>query len=131
MTPAERPLSPFQLGTIYKLQLTSMLSLNHRATGIFLSVGSPFLVWWLVAAATGDHAFAAARWFFGSWLGLLMLLGWTFSFFYHLCNGIRHLVWDAGYGFELRTAYASGWTVVAASGALTVIAYAAGLLVRG
>jgi succinate dehydrogenase cytochrome b subunit len=127
MTPAERPLSPF---LIYKPQLTSMLSFSHRATGVALGVGTLFLVWWLFAAATSPGAFATARWFFGSWLGLLMLLGWTFSFFFHLCNGIRHLFWDAGYGFELRTTYASGWTVLAASGVLTVIAVAAGCLVR-
>jgi succinate dehydrogenase / fumarate reductase cytochrome b subunit len=127
MTPAERPLSPF---LIYKPQLTSVLSFSHRGTGAALSVGTVFLVWWLVAAATSDGAFATVRWFFGSWLGVLMLLGWTFAFFFHLCNGIRHLFWDAGMGFELRTAYASGWAVVAASGLLTVIAFAAGCLVR-
>jgi succinate dehydrogenase / fumarate reductase cytochrome b subunit len=127
MTPAERPLSPF---LIYKPQLTSVLSFSHRATGVALSVGTMFLVWWLVAAATGDDAYAAARWFFGSWLGMLMLLGWTFAFFFHLCNGIRHLFWDAGMGFELRTAYASGWAVVAASGLLTVLAFAVGCVVR-
>jgi succinate dehydrogenase / fumarate reductase cytochrome b subunit len=97
---------------------------------VALSVGTMFLVWWLVAAATGDDAYAAVRWFFGSWLGMLMLLGWTFAFFFHLCNGIRHLFWDAGMGFELRTAYASGWAVVAASGLLTVLAFAAGCMVR-
>lgn len=128
MTPAERPLSPF---LIYKPQLTSVLSFSHRATGVALSVGTVFLVWWLVAAASGDEAFAAAQWFFGSWLGLLLLLGWCFAFFFHLCNGIRHLFWDAGLGFELRTAYASGWTVVVASGVLTIVAFVAGLLVRG
>jgi succinate dehydrogenase / fumarate reductase cytochrome b subunit len=127
MMPAERPLSPF---LIYKPQLTSVLSFSHRGTGVALSVGTVFLVWWLVAAATSDGAFATVRWFFGSWLGMLMLLGWTFAFFFHLCNGIRHLFWDAGMGFELRTAYASGWAVVAASGLLTVIAFAAGCLVR-
>ena len=79
MTPAERPLSPFQLGTIYKLQLTSVLSFAHRATGLGSSVGTIFLVWWLVAAASGDAAFASAQWFFGSWLGLLLLLGWCFA----------------------------------------------------
>jgi len=129
MTSAERPLSPHL--QIYKWQLTSVLSICHRATGIGLAIGTLFLVWWLVAAASGDGAFATARWFFGSWLGLVMLFGWTFAFFFHLCNGIRHLAWDAGYGFELRTTYASGWTVVAASSALTVIAFAAGLLTRG
>ncbi|HZB93337.1 MAG TPA: succinate dehydrogenase, cytochrome b556 subunit [Stellaceae bacterium] len=129
MTEAERPLSPHL--QIYKPQLTSMLSISHRATGLALSIGTVFLVWWLVAAATGDAAFAAAQWFFGSWLGLLFLFAWAFSFFFHLCNGIRHLVWDAGYGFEIRTAYASGWTVVAASAVLTVVAFIAGLAVRG
>jgi len=131
MTPAERPLSPFQLGLTYRLQLTSALSFTHRATGVALSVGTVFLVWWLVAAATSDQAFATAQGFFGSWLGLLMLLGWTFAFFFHLLNGIRHLVWDIGRGYELRTVYASGWTVLAGSVLLTVIAYVAGLLVRG
>jgi succinate dehydrogenase / fumarate reductase cytochrome b subunit len=128
MTPAERPLSPHL--QIYKWQLTSVLSISHRATGIALTIGTVFLVWWLVAAASGAEAFAAAQAFFGSWLGLLLLLGWTYSFFFHLCNGIRHLAWDAGYGFELRTAYATGWTAVAASAALTVIAFVAGLAMR-
>jgi succinate dehydrogenase / fumarate reductase, cytochrome b subunit len=121
MTPVERPLSPHL--QIYKPQLTSVLSFSHRATGVALAVGSIFLVWWLVAAVSGGGAFEAAQNFWGSWLGLLLLFGWSFSLFFHLCNGIRHLAWDAGYGFELKEAYASGWAVVAASGALTVIAW--------
>ena len=125
MTPAERPLSPHL--QIYKPQLTSVLSIFHRATGVVLSLGSVFLVWWLVAAATGDDAFALAQGFWGSWLGLLLLFGWTFSLFFHLSNGIRHLVWDAGYGFDLKQTYASGWAVMAASAALTLIAWIAGL----
>lgn len=125
MTPVPRPLSPHL--RIYKPQLTSLLSIFHRVTGVVLSVGSLCLVWWLVAAATGDDAFATAQGFWGSWLGLLLLFGWTFSLFFHLCNGIRHLVWDAGYGFALRTAYVTGWTVVAASAGLTLIAWVAGL----
>ena len=131
MTPAERPLSPFQLGSTYRVQLTSALSFTHRATGVALAVGTVFLVWWLVAAAMGNRAYATAQWFFGSWLGLLMLLGWTFAFFFHLLNGIRHLFWDAGYGYELKTVYASGWAVVAASIVLTIIAFVAGLAVGG
>lgn len=125
MTPAERPLSPHL--QIYKPQLTSVLSIFHRATGVVLSVGSIFLVWWLVAAATGDDAFATAQGFWGSWFGLLLLFGWTFSLFFHLANGIRHLVWDAGYGFDLKHAYASGWAVVGTSAALTLIAWIAGI----
>jgi succinate dehydrogenase / fumarate reductase cytochrome b subunit len=129
MTPAERPLSPHL--QIYKPQLTSVLSISHRITGVFLGVGTLFLVWWLIAAASGGSAFAVAQGFFGSWLGLLMLFGWSYSFFFHLCNGIRHLVWDAGYGFDLRSTYVSGWSVVAASGLLTLMAWAAGIAVRG
>ena len=125
MSPAERPLSPHL--SIYKPQLTSVLSITHRGTGLALSVGSVALVWWLVAAASGDAAYATAQNFWGSWLGVLLLLGWSYAVFFHLCNGIRHLFWDAGWGFELKTAYASGWTVVAASAALTLIAWLAGL----
>ncbi len=129
MIPADRPLSPHL--QVYRPQLTSVLSILHRATGVVLTLGTPFLVWWLVAAASSDKAFATASWFFGSWLGLLLLFGWSYSFFFHLCNGIRHLAWDTGYGYELRTTYATGWTVVAASGALTIAAFVAGLAARG
>jgi succinate dehydrogenase / fumarate reductase cytochrome b subunit len=125
MTPAPRPLSPHL--SIYKPQLTSLMSIGHRATGLALSVGTVLLVWWLVAAASGERAFAAAQHFWGSWFGLLLLFGWTFSLFFHLCNGIRHLGWDAGWGFELRRTYVTGWIVVGASVALTLVAWIAGL----
>ena len=126
MTPAPRPLSPHL--QIYKPQLTSVLSITHRLTGIVLSTGSVFLVWWLVAASSGGGAFAAAQSFWGSWVGILLLMGWTFSLFFHLSNGIRHLVWDTGYGFELRDAYLSGMIVIAASAILTLVAWIAGLV---
>ena len=116
-----RPLSPHL--QVYRPQLTSVLSITHRATGVALAVGTLVLVWWLVAAATGPEQFAVAQGFLGSWLGLLLLLGWSWSLFYHLCNGIRHLFWDAGKGFELKAAYASGWAVVLGSVALTVVAW--------
>jgi succinate dehydrogenase / fumarate reductase cytochrome b subunit len=122
-----RPLSPGL--QIYRPQLTSVLSFSHRLTGIALSVGTLLLVAWLVAAAAGPHAYSAVQGFMRSWLGLVLLFGWTFSFFFHLCNGIRHLAWDAGYGFELQTIYASGWTVVVASTLLTVAAWLASLAV--
>ena len=129
MTQDNRPLSPDL--QIYRPQLTSVLSISHRATGIALSVGAPLLVLWLLAAAAGPPAYSAVHGFLNSWLGLLLMLGWTFSLFFHLCNGIRHLVWDAGYGFELGTIYASGWTVVAASTALTVVAWFSSFVVMG
>jgi len=123
--PASRPLSPHL--QVYKWQITMVLSISHRATGLALSMGTLLLVWWLVALARGPEAFASAQGFVGSWLGKLLLLGWTFSLFFHLANGIRHLFWDAGYGYEIKTTTVSGWVVVAASAALTVIAWVAGL----
>ena len=124
MANAERPLSPHL--QIYRWQLTSVLSIVHRATGIWISLGAVVLVWWLLAAAAGPGPYAAVEGFLGTWLGLLLLFGWTASLFYHLCNGIRHLVWDTGVGFELTSAYASGWTVVAATLLLTILAWIVG-----
>ena len=121
MSTQNRPLSPHL--QVYRPQLTSMLSFSHRATGVALAVGTLLLVWWLVAAASGPEAFAVVQGFIGSILGRLLLFGWTLALFYHLCNGIRHLFWDAGYGFELKQAYASGWLVLLASLALTLLAW--------
>ncbi len=129
MSQAQRPLSPHL--QIYRPQLTSVLSICHRGTGLALSVGTLFLLWWLLAAASGPDDFALAQSFWYSWIGRLMLFGWTFSLFYHLCNGIRHLCWDAGWGFDLTTTYRSGWIMLSASVALTVIAWIAGYAVRG
>jgi succinate dehydrogenase / fumarate reductase cytochrome b subunit len=121
MTPVQRPLSPHL--QVYRPQLTSLLSITHRATGMALSVGAVFLVWWLVSVAGGPDYYARTQWFFGSWLGVIFLLGWCFSLFYHLCNGIRHMFWDTGRGFDLPTLYASGWTMLAVSTVLTLITW--------
>jgi succinate dehydrogenase / fumarate reductase cytochrome b subunit len=114
--PVHRPLSPHL--QVYRPQLTSVLSILHRATGIALSVGALYLVVWVVFASAGPAT---------SILGRIVLGGWLFSAFYHLCNGIRHLFWDAGYGFELKDAYRSGWIVVAVSLVATIISWIAGL----
>jgi len=124
-----RPLSPHL--QIYRWQLTSVLSILHRLTGLALAVGTFLLVYWLVATAAGPAAFALAQELVGSILGRLLLFGWTVALFYHLANGIRHLLWDAGRGFELRTAYASGWAVVIAAVALSLITWIAGYASRG
>ena len=124
-----RPLSPHLL--IYRLQITSVLSITHRAAGIAMAVGTLLLAAWLIAAASGAEAFAAMQRFLGSWLGLLLLVGWSASLFYHLLNGIRHLFWDAGYGFELKTVRASGLAVLAGTAALTLLAWAVGLAQLG
>ena len=126
MRSADRPLSPHL--QIYRWQLTSVLSILHRATGIALSGGAVLLVWWLVAAATGPEAYEGVEEFLGSWIGLLLLFGWTASLFYHLCNGIRHLVWDTGHALDLESTYFGGWMVVAAAGVLTLAAWVAGIV---
>ena len=125
MPSGQRPLSPHL--QVYKPQLTSILSILHRITGVALAAGTLVLAWWLIAAAAGPAAFADAEAVMGSWIGLALLLGWTFALFFHLSNGIRHLFWDAGLGYELSTVYGSGWVVVAASLVLTAGAWAWGL----
>ena len=129
MTQADRPLSPHL--QIYRPQLTSVLSILHRLTGVALALGTGLLVWWLAAAAAGPEAFAGANEFLGSIFGRLLLLGWSFALFYHLCNGIRHLFWDAGYGYEIATLNRSGWLALVAALALTVIAWLAAYAARG
>ena len=131
-----RPRSPDV--QIYRPQLTSVLSFTHRLTGVWLSVGSVLLVVWLVAVATGGHTYAAVDGFLRSWIGIVLLLGWTFALFFHLCNGIRHLAWDLDFGLgpglsglELRDIYLSGWTVVVVSAILTLVTWVIGVTVMG
>ena len=125
----DRPLSPDL--QIYRPQLTSVLSISHRVTGIVMSVCSVLLVAWLIAAASEPQTYTAVQELMRSWIGFFLLFGATFSLFFHLCNGIRHLVWDAGHGFMLRTIYASGWTVLATSVVLTIAAWVASFIVIG
>jgi succinate dehydrogenase / fumarate reductase, cytochrome b subunit len=128
-TERARPLSPNI--QIYRPQLTSVLSIANRITGLALSISAVVLVIWLTAAATGPQAYAAMRGAIASWIGQIMLFGSTFAFFLHLSGGIRHLIWDAGYGFKLRSIYASGWVVVAVSVALTVATWIVSLFIAG
>ncbi len=125
-----RPLSPHL--QIYTPQMTSILSIMNRVTGIALSAGTLLLVWWLVAAASGPGAFDTVQGFIASPIGLFVLFGWTASLFFHFYNGIRHLAWDAGYGFDLPQTYATGWAVVIATAASSVVVWVIGLwLLRG
>jgi succinate dehydrogenase / fumarate reductase cytochrome b subunit len=119
----ERPLSPFMFPVWYRFQITSALSILHRLTGIGLVVGSILLVWWLVAVARGGELFAATHAFIASPIGILLLFLWSVAFFYHLCSGVRHLAWDAGYGFEIRDAYRNGYAVIAATVLLTLVSW--------
>ncbi len=116
---------------IYRPQLTSVLSIANRISGVVLSIAAVGLVVWLCAAAVGPHAYAVVQSALTSAIGQIVLFGATFAFFLHLCGGIRHLAWDAGYGFELRAIYASGWAVVAVSVVLTVAAWIAALFMAG
>lgn len=126
MPARNRPLSPHL--QVYKPQLTSVLSITHRATGVALAVGLIGLVYWLMSLAAGPQAYAAAQQVLGSWFGKLVLFGFSFALFYHMCNGVRHLFWDAGIGFELETVYASGWAVVVVSVAMTVVTWIVALI---
>lgn len=120
----ERPLSPFMLGQYYRWQLTSALSILHRLTGLAMALGTLFLTAWMLSAASGPVAYDGFLAFARSGLGKLLLLGFSWALLYHLCNGIRHLVWDAGRAFELKNVYLGGWIVVAASLLLTAAAWA-------
>ncbi|HKE45625.1 MAG TPA: succinate dehydrogenase, cytochrome b556 subunit [Steroidobacteraceae bacterium] len=124
-----RPLSP-HLG-IYRPMYTMVLSISHRITGIVLSVGLIPLVYWLVSLASGTAAYALAVERLRSPLLQLLLLGWLFSFFFHLANGIRHLAWDCGFGFERKQARASGWAVFILATLLTVLCVLWVLQLRG
>ncbi|MEO8743099.1 MAG: succinate dehydrogenase, cytochrome b556 subunit [Lysobacteraceae bacterium] len=118
-----RPRSPNM--QIYRPQLTSVLSIVNRMTGVLLSACAVVLVIWLVAAAAGPHAYAVVRTVIASPLGQILLFVATFAFFMHLCGSLRHLLWDTVHGFSLRAIYLSGWIVFAASVALTIAAWVA------
>jgi succinate dehydrogenase / fumarate reductase cytochrome b subunit len=113
-----RPLSPHL--QIYRWQIVMALSILHRVTGIGLTLGLAALSVWLMAIAGGEASYATAMHLLASPLGLLFLLGWTFAFFYHLMNGVRHLCWDAGYGFERAQRVGSGWFVIVAAAVFTL-----------
>jgi succinate dehydrogenase / fumarate reductase cytochrome b subunit len=117
MSKTERPLSPHL--SIYRWPITMTLSILHRATGIGMSVGFIVLVFWLADAANGPEAYAVFTQAMDSLVGRLLLIAWSWAFFYHLSNGIRHLVWDTGRGFGKRQATASAWFVLALSLILT------------
>ena len=117
----KRPLSPHL--QIYKPQLTSILSILHRATGVTLSMGSIILVLWIIALTLGEETYAMFSLIVNHWFSKFVLLGFTFGLFYHLSNGIRHLFWDAGYGYDLKVAYMSGSVVVVASLFFTAVTW--------
>jgi len=122
VSPASRPLSPHL--QIYRPQITSMTSILHRITGVALVVGTVLLVGWLWSAAYSPDCFAGIHKFFTGFFGRLLLIGWTLAFYYHFCNGIRHLFWDIGKGFEIHFATKTGIAVFIATAFFTVCTWA-------
>ena len=118
----KRPLSP-HLQVYDMLQLTSALSISSRITGSDWGVGLALLVWWLVAAASGPAAFDTVQWFLSSWFGLLVLFGMTGAAWYHTLNGVRHLAWDAGYGYDIPSTYRSGRLVLVGTVVMTLLTW--------
>lgn len=118
MNETSRPLSPHL--TIYRWPITMTLSILHRGTGVALSVGLIALVVWLQSIAAGEESYQVVMGWMDTLASKALLLGWSYAFFFHLCNGIRHLFWDAGLGFEVRHANASAWFVLVASILMTV-----------
>jgi succinate dehydrogenase / fumarate reductase cytochrome b subunit len=129
-----RPLSPFLFpptGT-YRWQMTSAMSILHRATGVALGLGTLLLTWWLLALLSETPSdFQAVQDFLSSWIGRLLLFGWTWAVFYHMLNGVRHLIWDTGHGLDLPNVRRGGWAVIVLSVVLAVAAFAGGYAVRG
>jgi len=121
MADDQRPLSPHL--QVYRPQVTSVLSIFHRLTGVVLAFAALLLTYWLASAAYGPESFERAQMVMESWFGRLVLFGFTFSLFYHLCNGIRHLGWDLGWGFDLIKLRVTGVLVIIASMGLTVLSW--------
>ncbi|MEO6927306.1 MAG: succinate dehydrogenase, cytochrome b556 subunit [Rhodanobacter sp.] len=129
MADTQRPLSPHL--QIYRKQVQMMSSITHRATGIALAVGSLLVVCGLLKLASGESSFENFRHLVGSPIGMILMLGWSWSLFYHLCNGIRHLIQDAGFGYEIPQFVRSSWLSVAGSIVLTVLVWAYVLMAGG
>ena len=124
-----RPLSPHL--QVYRPQITSFLSIMHRFTGIILALSTLLFSYWLLSATYGPEKFAIAQTVMSSWFGQSVLCGLTFSVFYHLSNGIRHLAWDAGWGFELDRVKITGWLIILFTTAMTVLTLVAAYSASG
>jgi succinate dehydrogenase / fumarate reductase cytochrome b subunit len=110
------------IGPYYKPQMTSLMSITHRASGVFLSiVGTPLLLWFLIAVARGPESYDAMLTCLGGWLGTLAGVASILCLSFHLLNGIRHLVWDTGRALDIKTAYTTGWLVLIGTVVLTAV----------
>lgn len=120
---ANRPLSPHL--QIYKPIPTMVMSIVHRITGCALYFGTLLVAWWLIATATGQQQFDIVAMVYGSWIGLLVLLGYTWALIHHMIGGIRHLIWDTGRGLEKDTTTKMAWASLIASILLTILVWVA------
>lgn len=127
MATDSRPLSPHL--QVYKFQLTMFISVLQRITGGFLALGLLVFAYWLAAAAYGPEAYVRAQAVLGSWIGYLAVFGFSVALFFHLCNGIRHLFWDIGWGYENEQVRASSLAVVAGTVVLTALSWFIGLAI--
>ena len=125
----ERPISPHL--TVYRLTLTMAMSIAHRITGVALYLGTVLLVWWLVAASTSPRNFDVINGFFGSWIGWLVLIGFTWELFHHMLGGIRHLIWDTGRGLGEHERNLFARLTIIGSVSLTILVWLIGLMLRG
>jgi len=125
----ERPLSPHL--QVYRLPLAAVLSITHRITGVALALGAVLMVLLLVAAASGSQVYTAVYPLTAHWLGQLILFGFTVALYYHMCAGIRHLFWDAGYGYELDTVRRTSWLVMGGAVALSVLTWIVAIAANG
>ena len=117
MANRERPLSPHL--QVYRWQITMTMSILHRVSGVGLVAGAFGLAWWLMAAAVGGGHYETAAACLASPFGKFLLFGFSLALVYHLLNGLRHLLWDIGWGFDIPDVYRSGWTVAVLTLALT------------
>lgn len=124
-----RPLSPHL--RIYRPAMTMMMSIMHRITGAALYVGTLLLAWWLIAAAMGPGAYSPFQSFIGAWFGKLILLGYTWALIHHVLGGLRHFIWDAGWGFDLPMANFMACATPVGSILLTILVWIAGIYVAG
>lgn len=127
--PPARPISPHL--TVFRPLINMVMSILHRITGAALYLGMALLAWWLAAASSGPDAFATANAFFGSWFGRLVLFGFTWALIHHLLGGVRHLIWDTGYGMTKPARDQLSWATIIGSVGLTVLVWIAGYLARG
>lgn len=128
MSDLRRPLSPHL--QVYRLPLTALMSITHRITGVGLTGGTVLLTWWLAAAAYGPSAYSLVQSFLSSWFGYLVLIGFSFATFFHLCNGLRHLFWDFGKYFELQQTRKADLIVLFSTLVLTISTWGM-VLLRG